>query len=188
MESKSFCRNWASATIVAVGVLTWVTAANAVVIISTAKLGVVSDPNALSVGGADLQAITPHSLWAPNGSAGRGEVWVSNADTGFDGTEFQPRAFTNDADLDVIFRVTESFSVVGASTLSLSVWADDTARVWLDGVLLQDWNPTQNVCADGIIGCEPGENFFVAAQPLISGDHLIWIDTYQIGDWDEHQQ
>ena len=78
------------------GVLTWVTAANAVVIISTPKLVVVTDPHGFSVGGNDLQQVTRNDNWELDNPTGRGEVWVSNADTGQGGADFQPRAFTND--------------------------------------------------------------------------------------------
>lgn len=174
-------RKFIGSAVLALMVMGAASTANAVVIISTAKLGVVTDPNGHSVGGSDLQAIARHSAWQVNNPLGRGAVWVSNAATGIapDAT-FQTRAFTNDANADVIFRITETFSITRISDIDFSIWADDTARLFLDGVLLKDWNTSQGTCAVGSIGCEPTEDF-TFSQQLAAGNHTIEIDTYQIG-------
>ncbi len=126
-------------------------------------------------------AITPHPLWQANNPLGRGAVWVSNALTGVNpDNQSQPTVDTGDADADIIFTIDETFTISDKGILDLTIWADDTARVWLDGILVQDWNPTNNICADGPIGCEPDE-FFRLWRVLDPGTHTVSIDAYQRG-------
>ena len=155
--------------------------ANAIFIISEAKPGVVTPTtNAISQS-TDLVTIATNAVWQANNPFGWGAVWVSNANTAGPGGTFQPWHVTGDADADVIFRVTESFSIPGPSHIDFTVWADDTARVYFDGILLSNEpNFTQNFCANGPIGCEPDE-FFNFSMNIVAGPHFIEIDTYQVG-------
>lgn len=156
-------------------------AANSAVItiISEAKTGVVAPTANAASASTDLIAITPHPAWQSNNPLGRGAVWVSNAATG-NGDPEHPSIFTNDPNADVIYRVTETFTILHAGRINFSVWADDTARLFFDGGLLKDWNPTQATCANGPIGCQPGEQF-TFSQQIAAGTYSIEIDAYQIG-------
>lgn len=157
------------------------TSAGATLIISMAGKTVdVAGGNAASANTTAV-AITPHAAWQPNNPLGRGAVWVSNAATGIaPDAVFQPSVFSNDANADIILSFVETFTVAGNALLDFTVWADDTARLWLDGVLIADWNTTQGICAAGPIGCEPGE-FFNLLTNVGAGTHTIMMDTYQLG-------
>ncbi len=111
-------------------------------------------------------AITPDPSWQPNNSgASAGAFWVSFANTGSGGSVVTPNVtppLTHS-------NATETFTVhiaAGFTSLSLLVWADDTAGVSLNGgatYLASDTagasapNPVQGShCADGGLTCTPG--------------------------------
>jgi len=130
----------------------------------------------LGAGPCAITVISPHPAWQP---AGAGQ-WISYADTGHTGATLAPPSGTTP-----VFSVFEAFSVSGPSTLSLSVWADDTAGVLLNGNLLRPLsgsapNFTQSTCARGALGCEPREaGIFNAA--LSAGSHTLEFQVYQVG-------
>jgi hypothetical protein len=74
------------------------------------------------------------------------------------------------------------------NTGSIQVWADDTARVYLDGPggqqqLLIDANPNLGSnCANAPIGCLPGmdASFNITAMNLTSGNYVLEIQAYQL--------
>jgi hypothetical protein len=192
-------------------------AAFAVPIISKAGGGSCVLGSALGGGACTLQKIIKHQRYESNNPLGRGASWVSYDDTGWYGLEMAPPAGTpsNARGSSVIMSVFETFSFGDlGGHLALSVWADDTAAVWLDGENLFSPNfvhPDRmdspvlrrrlrgagskpmlkrrlapivmdmgGACAQGRIGCEPGEqgNF---SKILAAGDHEIRIDVYQVG-------
>jgi hypothetical protein len=65
-------------------------------------------------------------------------------------------------------------------TGSIRVWADDTAAVYLDGVLLMAASNTQQPgqCSDGITCTGPGTLINFTAAP---GTHTLEFDVYQLG-------
>jgi len=172
-----------SAIAVALGLTAAPANAAPITIISEAKTDVVTSTTNAASSSEDLQEIDRNNAWQQNDPRGRGAVWVSNADTGENGSTFQGRTFTNpsgDSDDDVIFTITETFTVSSRSRIELSVWSDDTARLSFNGVVQKDANFTQGTCAIGSIGCEPNEQFdFI--RLLNPGQHTIKLDTYQIG-------
>jgi hypothetical protein len=111
-------------------------------------------------------AITPDPAWQPNNTgASAGAFWVSFANTGLGGSVVSP----NVTPPLVHANATELFTVhipAGFQSLSLLVWADDTAGVSRNGgatYLASDTagasapNPTQGVnCAAGGLTCIPG--------------------------------
>ena len=72
--------------------------------------------------------ITPHPLWQPAHPAGSPAVWVSYNDTGYGGTTLAPWDFTHP-----LMTITETFLARPSAMLHLEVWADDTARIRIDG-------------------------------------------------------
>jgi hypothetical protein len=66
-------------------------------------------------------------------------------------------------------------------TGTLSVWADDTARVYLDGILLTDANPVPGGnCANAPIGCLPSTvGVFNISSDLLAGENTLELDAYQ---------
>jgi hypothetical protein len=131
-------------------------------------------------------------------AGGVGYEWISYANTGcntFDpitgkcipgpdnppgvvSTITDPAPATPTATFFYMFNLPDS-----VNTGSITVWADDTARIWLDGNMLWDANPhIGGNCASSPIGCLPGmqETFNVGALNLTSGEHLLQIDAYQL--------
>ncbi len=121
--------------------------------------------------------ITPHGLWQVNNPHNSGAVWVSYADTGITGS----LAPTGQPDSGKLMSITLNLAnaVVG-SAINFKIWADDTAGVFLNGVEKKAPNLTQGTCANGPIGCEPGE-FYQASNWLATGNDQIRIDVYQVG-------
>lgn len=128
-------------------------------------------------GACTTQAINAHPLWQSENPNGLGAVWVSYADTGKPGTVRVPSNRSTP-----IMTVTETFTVAaGGGLLNFEIWADDTADVYVDGVQLFAANFSQNICANGIIGCEPGEQGVISNYALGAGSHNITMSVYQIG-------
>jgi hypothetical protein len=144
--------------------------------------------SALATGGAGAcvtVAITPHAAWQPNNPGGSAAVWVSYGATGVGGGTFQPHTPVPVSGLagTWIFMLTETFIVPAGDSLLLnfSVWGDDTVEVLLDGLTIFPPNFTQNICANGAIGCQPGEAGIFALLLTTPGVHSLSFLTYQIG-------
>ncbi|HEY7203321.1 MAG TPA: PEP-CTERM sorting domain-containing protein [Methylomirabilota bacterium] len=121
---------------------------------------------------------TPNPAWQPNNPGGSNGVWVSfSAGHGTAG----PNVAAPNADpgnQTVTFNY--SFSLLGPSRLDLSIWADDTARIVVDGVERIAGNGVQDTrCAAGAIGCESGEAGTISALLLGTGSHDIDFEVYQ---------
>ena len=110
-------------------------------------------------------AIAPDGAWQGNNPGGSSAVWVSyTANTGSGGVVVTPNVTPPLTPANA----TTTFSIgipVGFASLSLLVWADDTAGVRLDGgAYLASTtagasapNPTQGAnCAAGGLTCTPG--------------------------------
>lgn len=127
-------------------------------------------------GPCNVVIVDEHPLWQPSGTG----QWISYADTGYKGTVLAPPSGTT-----WVFSVFEQFTVIAPSSLTLSVWADDTAGVLLDGVMLAPLtgsapNFVQQTCAKGSLGCEPAEaGVFTSA--LTAGAHTLEFQVYQVG-------
>jgi hypothetical protein len=133
-----------------------------------------------SFAGIQTVAITPHSVWEANRPVNPGDptdtaaIWISYADTGFGGTQFQPAAAGTP--VVTIFDTFQS----GAGMLMLYVWADDTASVLLDGNLLMPAVFTQGTCSGQAIGCRPQDVGSISAS-LSAGQHTLSFVLYQVG-------
>jgi PEP-CTERM motif len=156
--------------------LSWSKGAEAIPLLSGDGTETCSLGPLLGGGVCSVQAITPHPLWQPAHPAGSPAVWVSYNETGYGGTTLAPWDFTNP-----IMTITETFLAGTGSTLHLDVWADDTARIRIDGTEVFAPNFSQNICADGAIGCEPGELGTIAYTFTSLGVHTVALDVYQIG-------
>jgi len=128
--------------------------------------------------------INVHPVWKPN------EVnkWVSYGNTG------EPRTITTP---DVPDPITLPNPNLPSATFyevfvlpywhntgHVDIWADDTARVYLDQVLLIDANPVQGInCGAGPIGCTPNNvgSFDLTALHLSAGPHTLALEAYQRG-------
>lgn len=158
-----------------------------------------------SVFGAGFEVGTTHSTvqinenaaWVdPQGNDANGFTtgadWISFADTGMDTVDGTPPAniAVNGAGTAIA-----TYSVdftTGKNTMALGLWlyADDTAEVFLSGgdtggriEFGPPANLTQDTCADGVIGCEPGEQSFVEMFMLTKNTtYTLEIDGFQEGD------
>jgi len=121
---------------------------------------------------------TPNVAWQPNNPGGSSGVWVSFA-AGHG--SIGPNTVAPNADpgnQTVTFNY--SFNLATAAQLSLSIWADDTARVLVDGAQQIAGNGVQDTrCAAGPIGCEVGETGTIASLLLSAGAHEIDFAVYQ---------
>jgi hypothetical protein len=147
-------------------------------------------------------AVSP--AWAPTGP---GFEWVSYADTGCNtfvpltgacvpgpnnpvavsGTITGPNAVSPTAIFYKTFTITDSFD-----SGNLHIWADDTARVWLDpgtittgdgsgGTMLVEANPLLTTNCSFTPGCLPGMDAVVPLN-LAAGTYTLVIDAYQLID------
>jgi hypothetical protein len=143
-------------------------------------------------------AVPVSPSWAP---IGMGYEWVSYGQTGCNtfvaltgvctaGT-FNPPAATGNITLTgdggvpsaptaTFFNV---FDLPAGETFtgSINVWADDTARVYINGSLLIDANPIPGGnCSNAPIGCLPNMDAVLNLTPyLTSGENTLEIDAYQ---------
>lgn len=141
----------------------------------TSNNAAVCSPAAAPCGGTTV-AITPHGAWQPNNPDGSGAIWVSYADTGITGT----LAPINQPNNGLLMSIQYTLASVAGSAIDFKVWADDTAGIWFNGVLVKTPNLTQGTCAIGKIGCEPNE--FEDFNWVALGNDTIQIDVYQVGN------
>lgn len=118
---------------------------------------------------------TPGPYWAVDAING---LWVSYADTGENGI-----ITANDL-ANPFASFTEEFLVPDATyTGTIHVWADDTARVKLNGVILQIENQALGLhCAASAVGCTPGGHgvYAVDNSNLNVGSNTLVIDGFQL--------
>ncbi|HEY3440128.1 MAG TPA: PEP-CTERM sorting domain-containing protein [Paludibaculum sp.] len=120
--------------------------------------------------------LTANPLWAVDTTGGG--LWVSHINTGQGGT-FIANSNTPFA------RFTERFDTpAGPANFvgSMSVWADDTAAVWLNGILLRPANFVLGThCAASPIGCDAAAFATFTATLLPNRPYFLDIDVYQLG-------
>lgn len=125
-----------------------------------------------------IYTITPHPLWGTISGA----LWVSAYDnTGYGEGVILPN--TNDINSPTM-SFTQQFILPGTvNTGSLTIGADDTAAVWLNGQLLRPANWVQDsVCAAGPIACEQGEILTLSLTGFLQqGSNTLRMDIFQHG-------
>ncbi len=132
--------------------------------------------------GTTTVTITPQQpAWQTNNPVNPGDptdnsaVWIS-----FDRTGWGDPVFVGYGGETAVFSVYDSF-VSGAGMLTLKVWADDTAGVYLDGNLIKAPLFTQSICSGAPIGCRP-EDAGIFNLPISAGPHTLTFDVYQTGN------
>jgi hypothetical protein len=127
--------------------------------------------------------ITPHPAWTPNNPGGSTAVWIS-----YDNTGVGPGSFVVAPDVAPPLtpaNASATFEMAipaGAVSLSLLVWADDTAGVRLDdgaAYLLAPFAVQGSACAAGGPTCTGAGTPLVI--PLDGLAHTIQFDTFQRG-------
>lgn len=134
------------------------------------SMPIVSGDGTETCNGGPCVTIQPHPAWQPPGAG----QWISYADTGVGGI------VAPSTTASPLFTVVEQFTAAYRSMLDLTVWADDTAQVFLNGVALNVPNFAQGTCAIGPLGCEPGEGEAFSVE-VDAGQHTLAIDVYQVG-------
>ena len=120
--------------------------------------------------------VSPHAAWQTVNPNGQGAVWISYAATGITGSTLAPPS-----GMTMVVKITETFTAGIGDVLTLDVWADDTAEVLIDGVSQFAPNFTQSTCANGPIGCQPGENATINYVFAAAGTHTLDFELYQVG-------
>lgn len=125
--------------------------------------------------------IQPHPMWV----APVQFQWVSYANTGMGpGAVSPPNTNAQKGPTAIFYEQLPA----GAQFVRLTVFADDTAAVYLidrdhpGGLLLVPANWRQGgACADGPIGCEPGEGLLLEFYVSRFGPAILRFDVFQRG-------
>lgn len=160
----------------AISMMAIIIALSVVASAATMTIGFQSGDGTATSNTGNVFVIPPHPAW---GSI-PGAQWVSAyAGTGYGGGVVMPNS-----------SVTPVMSFTQAFTLPymvnggvVTVGADDTASVWLNGTELKTPNfVLDNACSAGPIACEVGEFMTLNLTPyLIQGVNTLRIDVYQLG-------
>jgi hypothetical protein len=139
------------------------------VVIDILSQGTAVDPTESNGLNGTNVVINPVGAWAASPPA----VWISYDQTGAGGS-------SPANDLIVSF-FQPFFLPFGFNSGSVTVWADDTAEVWLDGALKFPFNGAQDgACAAGPIGCQPGEGGVISLSGLGAGAHTLEFNVKQV--------
>jgi hypothetical protein len=151
-------------------VLLFASSANAdSVSVSILSQGTIADPSEYNNGTGDNVLLTAYpGVWQ---GPTMGANWISYADTGMGGP----------ADNTMVKFFQPFFLPYSTNTGSITVWADDTAAVYLDGVLKYPANYVAgSACADGPIGCITANGGVIDLTGISGGSHELRFDTYQL--------
>ena len=130
-------------------------------------------------GECGVTTVTPHSAWQTNDPNGYGAEWISYGKTGIAGSTLAPPSGQ-----DVVVRIFETLYVKAGDILSLQVWADDTAEVFVGSISKNIPNFTQSTCANGPIGCQPHEFGQIHHEFTSAGAFNLRFDLFQVGTGD----
>lgn len=127
-------------------------------------------------------AVTPHPAWFDQSLTSPRATWVSYAPTGMGDQFLAPYngSADNPAGQTPILWIDESFHASRGSMLNVRFWADDTLSIYLNGVLMMPANFAQATCAQGPIGCQPGEHWDLV-MPMLQSNNTLRIVAYQVG-------
>jgi hypothetical protein len=150
-----------------------------------------------NITGTDVAIADPDPAWAPAGSSAS---WISYSDTGFNAclpgsSNPAPCAANTPVTGAPTAIFTKDFTLPNADNSgSITIWADDTAAVYLDGILLIPANASlDGHCASGPVGCLavngavfnfPGPDTYIDGMTLPvlgAGEHVLTVDAYQLG-------
>jgi hypothetical protein len=144
----------------------------------------VGETNNITGTNVDLSDLDPN--WTPDTG---GASWISFEDTGFSPTApgYSPHVVANATAQNIpsaIFSQTFTDNV-SVLSLSLTVWADDSALVYLDGMLIgpTSINFTQTpgiYCAPTGITCQ-GSGTTITVSNIPAGTHTLTFDVFQLG-------
>lgn len=113
--------------------------------------------------------ITPHPAWA---TPYAGSAWISSGDTGFNGTVIPNSVLPWVSFFETFYVPSDAFGTI-------SVYADDTAAVWLDGVLLTPASFTPAAACATPHGCVPSTGWTINFGAE-SGNHVLQFGLFQL--------
>ena len=151
-----------------------------------APVTIVSGAGDESCNDAACVLITPHSAWQPNDPLFLGNPttaqWISFGDTGI--TPPNQAAVPHGPTPQLIYKLT--FDADALSDITTKVWADDTAKIFVDGVALNtpDIDPSHNSTCQNpnaqTPSCVTGEQYSGSLGDFFFG-HVLEIDVWQLG-------
>jgi hypothetical protein len=149
--------------------------------VTLASVGTATDAGQTNAMGATM-AIAPDPLWA---GPMAGSSWVSyTTSTPMYGSNFV--VVPNGTVIDF----SDTFMLDGTPTGgTLSIMADDTTTVWLNGNMLVNNASTSNntyaTCSDFAIGCLPGTTLTInlPASMLVDGQNTLDFGVMQVAGW-----
>jgi hypothetical protein len=121
-----------------------------------------------------------HPAWQPNNPNGTNAKWITFTDGLTPPDVLNPITGPSAQPPTAIFY--EVFQLPEMPSLgSIRVWADDTARVFLNGTLLIEANPTNDAyCTFGPIGCGSTNNANLDLMSALQiGTNTLQFDVYQ---------
>jgi hypothetical protein len=132
--------------------------------------------------GCVTYGISPGTVWAPPLVAGNGQTsaWVSyDQNSGPTGTEVN-------SDANGFYTYTTNFNLPNSSFGSVTVAADDTVAVFLNGVQISNFGTIggDTQCADGVPNCRDGQSFTVDFNAP-AGFNVLNFVVDQSGDHDQ---
>jgi PEP-CTERM motif len=141
-----------------------------------------------STGTGITYGISPGTIWAPPlvGADGVSSIWVSyDQNSGPTGGET-----SGTYDTDGYYAYTTNFNLPLSSVVQLTVAADDTVAVYLNGLLASDLESPDGTiggdgeCADGAPDCRPGGSTTITFNAP-AGFNVLDFVVYQSGSVDQ---
>ena len=141
-------------------------------------------------GSGTAVAISPHGAWQPNNPGDSAAVWISYGLTGVSpDSVLAPTHSPNPpeaGDFTPTMRITEDLWAGVGDMLSLRVWADDTAKVYLwnglsAAMLFDHTTWQQGTCETTPISCGSTQFGAINYTFQTAGKYELYFDAYQIG-------
>lgn len=126
------------------------------------------------------------TTWQTANPLGQGAKWISYADTGPLGTTLAPPrgSSANPGGTTVVAIFTEAFQARVGDAINLFVWADDTVRIRIDGLVVLDtcFNVSGDfLCPDTPVAFDPPRGGYVQHSFGAPGLHTVAFEVYQTG-------
>lgn len=127
-------------------------------------------------GNQPVVVVTPHPAW--DASLLPDTQWVSYTNSGYNG---QVLPNTTVGGMPTFTYYVQFYLPYEVNSGTVTLGADDTADLWLNGVQIYAANPVQdNACADGPVACEPGEFITLNIAGMAMGWNYIHSNVFQI--------
>lgn len=143
---------------------------------------------ALSIGGTCLVQVIERldPAWQTANALGQGERWISYADTGPQGSTLAPpRGSAENPDGTTVVAVfKERIAAMSGDILDLYLWADDTVRIAIDGLVLMEpcfVTAANFLCPNTPTAFDPLRGGYLEHHFGAAGSYDLTFEVYQIG-------